>query len=120
MSKGIVMKKGILGLLLSVSLLTSITAEANAWGDWGAKKRGRVESAAICGRNGYIFHVRDYYYVAKYVSGKRFAVGVPVKASFGKSKWLKIEGLKNDGMYQIKRKYLKLSSAKAKACGLGW
>ena len=114
------MKKGILGLLLSVSLLTSVTAEANPWGEWGVKKKGRVESARICGKNGYIFHVGDFYYAAKYISGRRFAVGVPVKASFGKSTWLRVQGLKNEGVYQIKRKYLKLSNAKLKSCGLAW
>ena len=67
-----------------------------------------------------VFKVRDSFYVAKYQSGKRFAVGVPVKARFGKNKWLRVEGLKNDGNYLVKRKYYSLAKAKASACGLAW
>ncbi len=117
------MKKAILGVVLSLSAMTVMTSpsvEANAWGKWGAQQKGRVESAAICGRNGYIFRVKDAFYVAKYQSGKRFAVGVPVKARFGNNKWIKVEGLKNDGNYIMKRKFYSLAKAKAKACGLGW
>ncbi|PSU23022.1 hypothetical protein [Photobacterium phosphoreum] len=114
------MKKAILGLLLGAMAFASIPAQANGWGSWGDTKKGRVESARICGSNGYIFKVRDSFYVAKYQSGKRFAVGVPVKARFGKNKWLRVEGLKNDGNYLVKRKYYSLAKAKASACGLAW
>lgn len=114
------MKKTIFAVLLGLATLTSTSVQANEWGDWGGKKKGRVSSAAICGLKGYIFTVNDMFYVAKHQSGKRFAVGVPVKARFGKGKWLKVEGLKNSGLYTIKGKYFSLKRAKAKACGLGW
>ncbi|PSU87549.1 hypothetical protein C0W35_21350 [Photobacterium kishitanii] len=114
------MKKIILGLLVAVAAMTSVSVQANDWGNWGETKKGRVESARICGSNGYIFKVRDSFYVAKYQSGKRFAVGVPIKARFGKNKWLRVEGLKNDGNYLVKRKYYSLAKAKASACGLAW
>lgn len=114
------MKKVIFALILGFAAMTSTVAQAGNWGDWGGLQRGRVVSARICGNNGYIFNVRDEFYVAKYVSGKRFAVGVPVKARFGKNKWIKVRGLKNEGMYRMLRKYQSLKRAKAKACGLGW
>ena len=114
------MKKSILSLLLGLTAITSTSIQANDWGNWGDRQKGRVESARICGKNGYIFNVRDTYYVAKYVSGKRFAVGVPVKARFGKNKWIKMEGISNDGTYLIKRKYYSLANAKLNACGLNW
>ncbi len=114
------MKKSILGLLFVSAICASASAQAHNWGNWGNQQKGRVESARICGKNGYIFNVRDSYYVAKYVSGHRFAVGVPVKARFGKNQWLKVEGISNDGSYLIKKKYYSLANAKLNACGLKW
>ncbi|OBU27309.1 hypothetical protein C0Z01_18505 [Photobacterium kishitanii] len=114
------MKKMIVAVLLGLAVIASTSVQANDWGNWGGIQKGRVESARICGKNGYIFRVRDSFYVAKYVSGKRFAVGVPVKARFGKNKWLRLEGISNDGTYLIKRKYYSLSNAKLNACNLGW
>lgn len=113
------MKKLILGLLVASAAMTATAANAGDWGTWGHLQKGRVESARICGKNGYIFNVRDTYYVAKYVSGKRFAVGVPVKARFGKNKWIKVEGISNEGTYLMKKKYYSLANAKLNACGLG-
>ncbi|WP_318407413.1 hypothetical protein [Photobacterium leiognathi] len=115
------MKKAIVGVLLGLMAMTSLPAQADKWGDWGewgARQKGRVERAAICGRDGYIFRVRDAFYVAKYQSGKRFAVGVPVKSRFGRNKWVKIEGIKNDGHYILKGKYYSIANAKAQACNL--
>lgn len=116
----IIMKSSILAILLSLAVMTSTSVQAHDWGNWGGVQKGRVESARICGKNGYIFRVRDAFYVAKYMSGKRFAVGVPVKARFGKNKWLRLEGISNNGTYLIKRKYYSLSNAKLNACNLGW
>ncbi|WP_394167854.1 hypothetical protein [Photobacterium piscicola] len=39
------MKKAILGLLLGLAAMTSLPSHADDWGNWGATKKGRVESA---------------------------------------------------------------------------